>query len=132
MPTRTRKPPDYWLLVILFTLLTLGLVMVFSSSSVTSAGMVETRNDPYFFLKRQGMWTVVALIGMYVAMRIDLEWFRKWSLPLVLLAVALLAAVLVPGVGIVVNGARRWIALGSFTFQPSEFAKFALVFYLAD
>jgi len=128
----TRKPPDHWLLAIVFTLLALGLMMVFSSSSVTAAGMRETNHDPYFFIKRQGMWACVALMAMWVAMRIDLEKFRKLSLPLVLLAVGMLVAVLVPGIGVVVNGARRWIAVGGFTFQPSEFAKFALMFYLAD
>lgn len=129
---KTKKPPDYWLLVIVFTLLTLGLVMVFSASSVTAAGSSEYRYDPYFFLKRQGMWTVVALIVMWVGMRIDLERLRAWSLPLVLLSVVGLALVLEKHIGIVVNGARRWIAIGPFGFQPSEFAKFALVFYLAD
>jgi len=50
---KTKRPPDYWLLVIVFTLLILGLIMVFSSSSVTAAGSAECNFDPYFFLKRQ-------------------------------------------------------------------------------
>lgn len=126
---KTRKPPDYWLLAIVFTLLTLGLLMVFSASSVTAA---DTYNDPYHFVKRQGMWAVLSIIAMMVAMRIDLEVFRSWTLPMIAVAVAALAAVLIPHVGVVVNGARRWINLGPLGFQPSEFAKFALVFYLAD
>ncbi|NDD27480.1 MAG: putative lipid II flippase FtsW [Proteobacteria bacterium] len=129
---KTNKPPDYWLLVIVFTLLTLGLVMVFSASSVTAAGTAECGYDPYFFLKRQAVWALVSVFVMSVAMRIDLEKLRGWSLPLVLASVAGLALVLEKHVGIVVNGARRWIAIGPFGFQPSEFAKFALVLYLAD
>ena len=129
---KTKKPPDYWLLVIVFTLLALGLVMVFSASSVTAAGSAEYHYDPYFFLKRQGVWAMVSLVVMWICMRIDLERLRGWSLPLVLASVAGLALVLVRGIGIVVNGARRWIAIGPFGFQPSEFAKFALVLYLAD
>jgi len=130
--SRTRKPPDYWLLVIVFALLIVGLIMVFSASSVTAAGMKECRNDPYFFLKRQGIWALVALVALWASTRVELEKFRRWSLPLVLVSLAMLAAVLIPGLGVEVNGARRWIALGGFTFQPSELAKFALIFYLAD
>lgn len=129
---KTRKPPDYWLLVIVFTLLALGLVMVFSASSVTAAGLKECRNDPYFFVKRQGMWAIVAIFAMFGAMRIELETFRKWSLPIVLTSIVLLALVAVKHIGLEANGARRWIGFHGFTFQPSELAKFALVFYLAD
>lgn len=130
--TKTKRPPDLWLLAIVFTLLILGLVMVFSASSVTAACSAECNFDPYFYLKRQAAWALVAVLAMWWAMRIDLEKFRKWSLPLVLLSVIGLAAVLEHHVGIKINGARRWIALGPFGFQPSEMAKFALVFYLAD
>ena len=129
---KTKRPPDYWLLVIVFTLLILGLIMVFSSSSVTAAGSAECNFDPYFFLKRQASWALIAVLVMMWAMRLDLEKLRKWSLPFVLLSVIALAAVMEHHIGIVVNGARRWIALGPFGFQPSEMAKFALVFYLAD
>jgi cell division protein FtsW len=129
---KTKKPPDYWLLVIVFTLLILGLVMVFSASSVTAAGSSEYHHDPYYFLKRQGIWSCVGIFVLWWTSRLDLEKLRKWSLPIVLLSVVGLAVVLEKHVGVVVNGARRWIALGPFGFQPSEFAKFALVFYLAD
>jgi cell division protein FtsW len=129
---KTSKPPDYWLLVIVFALSILGLIMVFSSSSVMAADTPECNYDPYFFFKRQLMWFCVSIGVMWAVSRIDLDTFRKWSLPIMLGALIGLAAVLEHHIGIVVNGARRWIALGPFGFQPSEFAKFALMFYLAD
>lgn len=129
---KTKRPPDYWLLVIVFTLLTLGLVMVFSSSSVTAAGSADCNHDPYYYLKRQAVWALVSVLVLWCTFRIDLERLRKWSLPFVLVSVVGLAVVLESHIGVRVNGARRWMAFGPLGFQPSELAKFALVFYLAD
>jgi cell division protein FtsW len=128
----TRRPPDFWLLLIVGTLLMLGLTMVFSSSSVTAAGLKDFHYNAYYFVQRQALWSVIALGAMWWTMRLDLEVFRSHALTLVGLSVLSLVLVLIPHVGVVVNGARRWIAVGPLSFQPSEFAKFAMVFYLAD
>lgn len=128
----TRRPPDFWLLLIVGALLLLGLTMVFSSSSATAADSSAYHMDAYYFVKRQAMWSVLALLAMGFTARIDLDEFRRYSLTILGASVLSLVMVLIPHIGIVVNGARRWISLGPMSFQPSEFAKFALVFYMAD
>jgi cell division protein FtsW len=111
-------------------LVVIGVVMVYSSSSVVA---LKTYDDSQFFMKRQLMWCVVGLVFMAVAMRVD---YRRWSDRRVVLALAagslaLLACTLVPGIGKMINGSRRWLRLGMFSFQPVELAKFALVVYLS-
>lgn len=126
MPDRARVDP-----VILSTTLmlaTLGLVMVNSSSAIVA---LERFRDPYFFVKRQALWLLIGLAAMGVAAVVRLEWLRRWTTPAVIAAIALLVAVLVPGVGRTVGGARRWLPLGPVAIQPSEFAKIVCVFHLA-
>jgi len=119
--------------VLLFTillLLTISVVMVYSSSSVIA---LTTYDDPAFFMKRQVMWAIVGLALMAIAMRVDHHWFsdRRVVAALLVVSFILLAATLVPGVGRMINGSRRWLRLGGASFQPSELAKFALVVYLS-
>jgi cell division protein FtsW len=103
---------------------------VYSSSSVVA---LTTYDDPSFFMKRQLMWAVVGLALMAVAMRTDHRRLQDKRTVIIFLIVSLLllAATLVPGVGRMINGSRRWLRLGMFSFQPSELAKFALIVYLS-
>ena len=111
-------------------LLILGLVMVFSASSVSSYSKFNT---PYYFARNQAMYIGLGLPIMWVSSRIPIRVWRKLGGPLLLLAVVLLVAVLLPGVGKRVDGATRWIALpGGFNMQPSELAKLALALWGAD
>ncbi|MDH4184245.1 MAG: putative lipid II flippase FtsW [Nitrospinota bacterium] len=126
MPVKRR--PDYWIVFCAVALTAIGIVMIFSSSAVIAA---QKHGDPYFFLKRQGMWAGVGVIAMLVMMTIDYRSLAKLAYPLYFSAAFMLAAVLVPGVGRTVNGATRWISVGALSFQPAEFAKLALLIFFA-
>ena len=115
-------------LVVLVTLglVAFGLVMVYSASS--ARGLLAA-HDPAYYLKRQALYALVGVILLAVLARVDYRRLRSFGGPLLLTSAVLLVAVLV--VGTTVNGARRWIPVGSFGFQPSELAKLALAVWLA-
>jgi len=104
----------------------LGVLMVYSSSSVRAALQEQ---DGTFFLKRQLAWAGIGVLGMLGAMRVPLSFWRAHARPLFLLALLLLVAVLVSGTRI--NGARRWFRLGGLSFQPSELAKLAVLVFVS-
>ena len=108
----------------------IGLVMVYSASSIVAA---DRYGDAAYFLKRQLIWVGLGTAAMLLTQRIHYAALRRFAAPLLLLAVGALALVLVPGVGRVAGGARRWISLGGpFSFQPAEAAKLAMAIYLAN
>ncbi|MGH7256261.1 MAG: putative lipid II flippase FtsW, partial [Nitrospirales bacterium] len=102
--------------------------MVYSASAVVAGNRFE---DPGFFLKRQLAWLLAGLIGLHLVARIDYTRWRPLALPGLLVMLLLLAAVLIPSVGVEVKGARRWLKLGMISVQPAELAKLVLVLYLA-
>ncbi len=123
-----RNPPDFAILFTVLILTGFGLVMILSASYIMS---LELRGDAFFFLRRQAFWLVLGLLGMICTTYIN---YWKWRriIPLLLLFnFALLIAVFVPGLGVEVNEARRWISLGGMTLQPSEFSKLVLVIFSA-
>jgi cell division protein FtsW len=107
----------------------LGLVMVLSASAVTS---LYDYGSPWYQLQRQFMWLFLGSVALLVSLRVDYHRWRRYTRLLLLGALGLLALVLVPGVGVSVNGATRWLGYGSLSFQPSEMAKLALVLFAAD
>lgn len=107
-------------------LLSIGLVMVFSASSVMG---INDFRDPYHYVKRQILWAVLGLIFMYIAARIDYHIYQYVALPGLFIAIILLILVLFIGEDI--HGSTRWIRLGFFNLQPSEVAKLAMVNYTA-
>lgn len=112
------------LLTAVFALVGLGVVMVYSASAVRATGF----GGDLFFIEKQVQWLGVGVVGLILFSWIDYRRLRRlWPLAL-LLAIALLVAVRVPGIGAKVNGAWRWIRFGSFNMQPSEIAKILLVF----
>ncbi len=121
---------DKTLFVAILSLLVVSVVMVYSSSSVVA---LTTYDDPAFFMKRQILWAVIGLAVMAFTMRLDHQHFSDKRIVVACLAVALvlMAATLVPGIGRVANGSRRWLRLGMLSFQPSELAKVSLVVYLS-
>jgi cell division protein FtsW len=124
-----RHAPDYGLLTTVLTLLIVGLIFVYSSSYVFAE--VEY-GDPNHFIKRQMMFAVLGLIGLVAVMQLDYRYLRRLSPLLMLGALFGLAAVLMPGVGVESNGALRWIQIGPLPpVQPSEFAKLAVLIYMA-
>lgn len=126
------KKFDVALFIPAFILMAFGVVMIFSASSPTAALDKSCNYDPYFFLKRQIVWLAIGLVAMLFAYKTDLTKLRKFAIPLVIIGLGLLAAVLVPGLSREVLGARRSFYMGPINFQPSEFAKLAIIFYLAD
>jgi cell division protein FtsW len=119
---------DKWLLFSVISLLVLGLMMVASSSV-----MISTKyfNQPFHFLIRQSVYLILGLcVGMAV-MRLDTRYWERLSVPLLLVCLVMLILVLIPGIGRVVNGSRRWLALGPILIQVSEVLKFSMILYLA-
>ena len=111
-------------------LLILGVVMVLSASSILS---FRETGSPYSIAQRQALFAGIGLVLMAVAMRLPVATWRKLAVPVLIVAVVLLVVVLIPGIGVVVNGQRNWIDIaGPFRLQPSEFAKYALVLWSAD
>lgn len=117
----------YLLVLGVAVLLTLGIVMLFSTSAVAHDG----HGNPIYFVQRQLMWLGVGAVLCLVASRVDYHiWQKSWWI-WYLLAIALLILCFVHGIGIRKNGSARWLGAGGFTFQPSELAKFAAVCALA-
>jgi len=117
----------YFLFLAVLGMLVIGIVMLFS----TSAFAKDSHGDMYFFVKRQAVWLAVGLVVCAVAAIVDYHfWLRTWWIWFGL-ALAALAFCFVPHFGMRINGSRRWVSLGPATFQPSEIAKVAVIFFLA-
>lgn len=120
----------FWLLSAIVVVLNLfGLVMVMSAGSVPS---VRAGGAPWSYFQKQLLWTVFGAAALGVGLMVSVEVWRRLAKVLMLTSIVLLVAVLVPGVGVTVNGATRWLGAGPLQFQPSEFAKFALLVFVAD
>ena len=121
---------DRILLSAILSLLVVSVVMVYSSSSVVA---LTTYDDPAYFMKRQILWAIAGLVLMAITMRLDHRLFydRRLAIGLAVAALVMLLVTLVPGIGKMINGSRRWLKFGLLSFQPAELAKFALVVYLS-
>lgn len=123
-----RQSFDFPLIASTLVLVFFGLVMIYDASVVAA---LRDFGDKLYYFKNQLIWVSIGTIAMFAASFIDYHKFIK-AAPFVLIAsLILLVLVLVPFVGTKVYGARRWINIASFTFQPSELAKLALIFYQA-
>ncbi len=109
-------------------LMGLGIIMIYSSSSIAAA---EKFNDGAYFLKKQFLFGTCGIICMLIMMRIPYSRLKQLAYPLWLASILMLVAVLMPGIGTEVGGAVRWLRFGPFSFQPSELAKLALVILIA-
>ncbi|MFO7870404.1 MAG: putative lipid II flippase FtsW [Kiritimatiellia bacterium] len=116
------------LIAVVLVLLSLGIVVLASTSSVKGD---NTFGDPYYFLKKQAVWIVLALCAAAVAYRLDYHVWRRLSVGLMIGSTVLLCLVFVPGIGVHAGGSSRWIGLGPVTFQPSELARFSVVVLLS-
>ena len=117
-----------------FLLLTLlltgvGLVMLFSASFPAAYYM---EGDAAFYFKRQLIFAVLGLTAMFVVSRINYQRLRGMARMLLGVSIALLVLVIIPHVGITINGATRWLGFGGLTFQPSEIAKLGVIVFFAD
>ncbi|MEW6765286.1 MAG: putative lipid II flippase FtsW [Pseudomonadota bacterium] len=119
---------DGLLLVAALGLLSLGLVMVSSASVALS----DKLGSPYHYVSRQAIFAAIGLaVAMYTLWRVDLDFLERHRYLWLLLVFIILFAVLLPGIGHVVNGSRRWIGFGPINLQASEPARLLLIFYLA-
>ena len=119
---------DLILLASAFSLMFLGLGMVFIASNV----MAQTNyGDPFYFVKRQGMYAFLGVGALFLGRKINYQKYQRWVYPFLFISLTCLILVFIPGIGGKVRGAARWIRLGPFTLQPSEFAKIAVVLFLA-
>ena len=110
------------LAVIVLLFLCLGLVMLYSASGVTAEQNPKFQDGAHF-VKKQALWSVVAIIVLVAAARIPFEFWSKSRMILFGATLVLLGLVLIPGIGSQINGARRWLYAGGWYFQPSELAK---------
>jgi len=123
---------DPALLWVTVALLAWGLVMVYSASIAMPDNPRFARYAHGFFLQRHALFLVLAFVAGLLTFQVPIATWERWAPWLFVLSLLLLAVVLVPGIGKGVNGARRWIAAGPLSFQPSELAKFAVLLYAAD
>lgn len=119
---------DYNLLFILIFIMGFGLVMLYSSSSYTSANKY---GDSAYYLKRQVRSILIGLVPMIVLAKVDYRVWKKFGTLAYFVAFALCVVVLVPGIGTSSHGSSRWLQLGPLSFQPSELAKIATILFLA-
>jgi cell division protein FtsW len=102
--------------------------MVYSASAVWADYKFQ---DTFFFAKRQLLFAGLGVVAMFFIMNVDYWTWRTWAKLIIIVCFILLAAVLIPGIGMERNGSRSWIGVGAFSVQPSEFMKIAMIAFLA-
>jgi cell division protein FtsW len=126
---RERHQADYAILVIVVALTAIGVLVVYSSSAIRA--YIAT-DDTLKVVGPQILWAGLGLVAMVAMMRIDYRYLRFVSVPVLAVAILLLVLVFVPSLNVVVGGSARWLKIGPLTaIHPAEFAKLALVIYLA-
>ena len=123
---------DQALVWVTVAVLAWGLVMVYSASIAMPDNPRFAKYTHTYFLLRHAMWLAMAFVAALIAYQVPIAVWDKQARALFLVSLVLLAVVLIPHVGKVVYGARRWIALGPISFQPSELAKLTVLLYAAN
>lgn len=125
-----RKKVDQILLITTLLLLGLGFLILFSVSAPIS---MEKYGNSHYFIRHQAIFGILpGMVLVFLAFRVDLAKWKKWAPVFFLVSLFFLALVFVPWPGSSVGGARRWLSLGNFSFQPVELLKISLPFYLAS
>jgi cell division protein FtsW len=129
-PTAAAGRTTFLLLgAVVVILLVTGVVMVLSASSVQS---LKELGSSWSLFIRHMTWLTLGAVALVLTLSIDYRRWRTLAMPLLAVSAGLLLLVLVPGIGLTVNGARSWIGVGSLTLQPSELAKLALILFTAE
>jgi len=123
-----KKHFDYTLALTTLLLVVLGITMIYSSSGVLAR---EKFHDSTFFLKKELIALLIGSVGLVIAKTLPIRFLQRLAYPALGCALILLVLVLLPGWGTKAGGATRWFRVGGFAFQPSEFAKLAIVLFLA-
>ncbi len=121
--------PDWPILVLAIILSLFGLLIITDASAIVA--QIDF-GDQFYYLKRQALWLVFGLIVMIITTLHHYQKFKSWGIFLLLASLASLIAVLIPGLGTKRLGAQRWLGLGTFSFQPSELTKLALIVWGAS
>ncbi len=119
---------DGWLCLAFFSLLFIGIVMVASASIAVAENNTA---DSFYYVKRHLLFIAVSLCIGFVVLKIPVSWLHRLSRPALIIAIAMLIIILIPGIGVEVNGARRWLNLGFSRFQAVEAMKLAMIMSLA-
>ena len=120
---------DYITLGLVATLLLIGLIMVTSASMSIAA---RDLGNPFYFLERQFIFGLAGLAFAWILTRVPAELWDRYSLVLLCVALLLLLLVLIPGIGAMVNGARRWLRVGPVNFQVSELSKVLVLMWVCS
>ncbi len=138
-----------WLIFLCtLALLTIGIVMVTSSSAAIAAreankvqmetavpsggaDRIQLTTHSYYYTKRQVGWALISILALFAAYRIDYDRYKKWAKPMLIGSFVCLVLVLIPGIGRERNGAHRWLGWGAVQIQASELAKLALIIFMA-
>ena len=127
--TRKRNPVDGTLVVLLIMLLSAGLLVLFSATYYTAQDKGSPLAEVYRQLVGVGLGTAACIVTSRIPYRF---WRQGWVVTTgLVISAVLLVLVIIPGVGVYINGSRRWLVLAGVSFQPSELAKFAIVLYMA-
>ncbi|MDP2024604.1 putative lipid II flippase FtsW [Sulfuriferula sp.] len=132
--SRRSSAPEYDFVLIWLTLVLLafGVVMVYSASIDMAEASRRTGHQADYFLLRQALFVIVGLFVGWLTFKVPMRQWQHWAPWLFVGGLALLALVLIPGIGRNVNGSQRWLPLGILNLQPSELMKLAAVLYAAD
>ncbi len=120
---------DFTVLFIVLILVLFGVVMIFSSSYYYTMTTERFHNDMFYFLKRQSLWAVLGIIAMIFMMNVPYTFWKRFARLAYWLSNLFLLAL--PFIGTEAGGQKRWLGIGSFSFQPSEFTKIAVILYLS-
>lgn len=123
---RLLKNLDFYMLAAIISIVGTGILMIYSA---THANYGDNNGDPFFFVKRQVLWFIIGAVAMFFTISIDYRNFSKYAGKIYIFNLIILASVLV--IGKTSLGAQRWIDIGPFAFQPSEFAKIFIIITLA-
>lgn len=123
-----KRDADWLLFAVVVGISLFGLLMIYSSSFIFAQ---ERAGSGFFFLKRQAIYFIVGMFGLFMMWRMELQFWKQKAFWIFGLCLGLLIAVWIPGLGVKAGGAQRWINLGWMSFQPAELAKFVIVLLVA-
>lgn len=126
---RAKNNIDFTLLITTLILLAIGITMVFSASAASS---YIKYNDSYKYLKSQGLFAIISILALWFFSRLDYRVLGRYAVLFVVISIILLIIIFIPGVGYGAKGATRWLMIGPWTMQPAEFAKTALIIFMAS
>lgn len=122
------RPFDFTLVITVLLLLALGIIMVLSASAPSALSMY---GDSYTYVRKQAFFAVLGIAAMFFISKIDYKILKRFYWPAYVISIILLLMTAVPGLGMEVNGARRWVDIKITSFQPSEVAKIGLIIFYA-